>query len=420
MFNLSFNYLQNIKNFIFPFYKNKELRFIFKKLQEGFPKDKEVTKFVGGCVRKHILGEKIEDIDVATILTVDQIKEKLSGTNLKIIDTGIKHGTLTIVSKNQKIEITTLRKDIKTDGRHAVIQYTDNWQLDSERRDFTINAIYLNINGKIFDPQMGTIDLKNKNVKFIGDPQKRIEEDYLRIIRFIRFKIMYDINVEKTTSDAIKQNLDGIKKISKERVLIELLKILELKSVLNINKNQNLKEIFSMIFPEFLYLDRLERLKKIYNINNTNKEILLAVLLIDDNDNHEYFSHKYNVSNRIKENLKKIALQLTHIKKNKDFFEKDLKKNVYIFGKSHLINLNLINFSINSKIKTQEFFKITKKILGSNVPKFKIDGDYLKKNGMREGESLGRALKLIEKEWINNNFEISNKRVKELIEKNFN
>ena len=327
---------------------------------------------------------------------------------------------MTIVSKNQKIEITTLRKDIKTDGRHAVIQYTDNWQLDSERRDFTINAIYLNINGKIFDPQMGTIDLKNKNVKFIGDPQKRIEEDYLRIIRFIRFKIMYDINVEKTTSDAIKQNLDGIKKISKERVLIELLKILELKSVLNINKNQNLKEIFSMIFPEFLYLDRLERLKKIYNINNTNKEILLAVLLIDDNDNHEYFSHKYNVSNRIKENLKKIALQLTHIKKNKDFFEKDLKRNVYIFGKNHLINLNLINFSINSKIKTQEFFKITKKILGSNVPKFKIDGDYLKKNGMREGESLGRALKLIEKEWINNNFEISNKRVKELIEKNFN
>ena len=203
-------------------------------------------------------------------------------------------------------------------------------------------------------------------------------------------------------------------------MLIELLKILELKSVLNINKNQNLKEIFSMIFPEFLYLDRLEILKKIYNINNTNKEILLAVLLIDDNDNHEYFSHKYNVSNRIKENLKKIALQLTHIKKNKDFFEKDLKRNVYIFGKNHLINLNLINFSINSKIKTQEFFKITKKILGSNVPKFKIDGDYLKKNGMREGESLGRALKLIEKEWINNNFEISNKRVKELIEKNFN
>ena len=91
----------------------------------------------------------------------------------------------------------------------------------------------MDINGKLFDPQMGTVDLKNKNIKFIGDPQKRIEEDYLRIIRFIRFKIMYDIMVEPTTSNAIKQNLDGIKKISKERILIELLKILSLKKFFN-------------------------------------------------------------------------------------------------------------------------------------------------------------------------------------------
>ena len=102
---------------------------------------------------------------------------------------------------------------------------------------------------------MGKADLKNKIVKFIGDPQKRIEEDYLRIIRFIRFKIMYDITVEPTTSNAIKQNLDGIKKISKERILIELMKILDLQNFLKINESGNLKEIFSMIFPEFLYLN---------------------------------------------------------------------------------------------------------------------------------------------------------------------
>ena len=310
MFNLSLNYLQNIKNFIFPFYKNKELKFIFKRLQEGFPRDKEVTKFVGGCVRKHILGEKIEDIDVATILTVDQIKEKLSGTNLKIIDTGIKHGTLTIISKNQKIEITTLRKDIKTDGRHAEIQYTDNWQLDSERRDFTINAIYLNINGKIFDPQMGTVDLKNKNVKFIGDPQKRIEEDYLRIIRFIRFKIIYDSKLDSTTIAVIKHNLDGIKQISKERILLELLKILELKSFLKISENYHLLEIFKIIFPEFIYLDRLKRVKEINRNLQLNKDILLSVLLIDKKDNHEYFAHKYNVPNKLKLSLEKLAKNL--------------------------------------------------------------------------------------------------------------
>ena len=154
---------------------------------------------------------------------------------------------------------------------------------------------------------MGKTDLKNKIVKFIGDPQKRIEEDYLRIIRFIRFKIMYDITVEPTTSKAIKQNLDGIKKISRERILIELLKILDIPNFLEINKSGNLREIFSMIFPEFLFLNRLDRLKKVYEQSELNRDILLAVLLIDGKDNHEYFLHKYNASNKIKE------LSLIHI-----------------------------------------------------------------------------------------------------------
>ncbi len=140
MLNLSFNFLKNIKNFIFPFYKNKDLKFIFKKLQDGIPENRVVARFVGGCVRKYLSNEKIDDIDIATILTTDQIKEKFKNTNFKIIDTGVKHGTITIVSENHKLELTTLRKDIKTDGRHAEVEFTDDWKHDSERRDFTINA----------------------------------------------------------------------------------------------------------------------------------------------------------------------------------------------------------------------------------------------------------------------------------------
>ena len=415
MLNLSLNFIEKIKSTFFPFYKNKELRFILKKLEEGYAEDKTVVRFVGGCVRKYLSGEKIDDIDAATILTTDQIKEKLKNTDLKIIDTGIKHGTVTVLSDTKKIELTTLRKDVKTDGRHAEIEYTDDWQLDSERRDFTMNAIYMDINGKIFDPQNGIGDLKNKNVKFIGDPQKRIEEDYLRIIRFIRFKVMYDIQLEKTTIEAIKHNLTGIKKISKERILDELLKILELKSFLKINESDHLKEIFLMIFPEFLYLNRLERLKKICKYSNINKDLLLAVLLIDDKNNDEYFSHKYNVSSKIKETLKKLSSNLIEVKKNKNFFDKDLIRNVYFYGKEHLINLNIINFSINSKIKIDEFSKILNLVLKSNVPKLHVNGDYLKRNGMKEGESLGKVLKKIESEWANNNFEISNERIKDLI-----
>ena len=420
MFNQRLNFLQRIKSLFFPFYNNKDLKYLFEKLQEGFPKEKVVARFVGGCVRKHLSDEKIDDIDIATILTSDEIKQRLKDTKFQVIDTGIKHGTVTVVSKNCKAELTTLRKDIKTDGRHAEVEYTDDWKLDSERRDFTINSIYLDIDGKIYDPQMGTEDLKNNNVKFIGDPQKRIEEDYLRIIRFIRFKIMYDLNIESTTSDAIKQNLDGIKKISKERILIELLKILELKNIFKINESTKLKEIFSVIFPEFLYLKRLERLKKIYDVTRMNKEILLAALLIDEKDNHEYFAHKYNIASKLKKSLENLAQNLKNLKKDKNFLEKDLIKNIYIYGKNHLIALILINFSMNAKINAQEFSKNLNKILKTNIPKFHINGDYLKKNGMVEGETLGKVLNDIEKEWIDNSFKISKNRVTEIIKANLN
>ena len=415
MLNLSSNFFQNIKNFIFPFYKNTELKYIFKKLQEGYPKEKVTARFVGGCVRNYLLGNKIEDIDIATILTVDEIKKRFQDTKVKIIETGTKHGTVTILSKSHKVEITTLRKDLKTDGRHAEVEYIDNWTLDSERRDFTINAIYLDINGKIFDPQMGTVDLKNKNVKFIGDPQKRILEDYLRIIRFLRFKILYDFKVEKTTNDAIKQNLDGIKKISKERILTELFKILQIKNILQINNHKDIKEIFLMIFPEFLYLKRLERLNNIYNISEINKDLLLAILLIDEKDNHEYFTHKYNTSNKIKENLKKLAFDLKKIKKNKDYFYKDLIKNIYLNSKNYLINLNLLNFSINSKVSVDDCSEIMKRVLKASIPKFHIDGEYLKRNGMEEGEKLGKVLNILEEEWLSNDFKISKEKVKDLI-----
>ena len=415
MFDASFSFIKKIKRNLFPFYKDKEIQFVFKKLQEGFPAETIVARFVGGCVRKYLSNEEVDDIDIATILSSNEIKEKFQNTNFKVVDTGLTHGTVTLVSKRLKLEITTLRKDIVTDGRHAEVEYINNWQLDSERRDFTINAIYLDIKGNIFDPQAGTIDLKNNNVKFIGDPQKRIEEDYLRIIRFIRFKIMYDSNVEPTTNNAIKLNLNGIKKISKERVLVELYKILDLKNFMTLNENENLKEIFNLIFPEFENLERLVKLKKIGNNLRTNRSLLLATLLIDDKDSHEYFGHKYNISNNLKEELNSFALNLKMIKENKNFFSKDLEKNIYFYDKDHLTNLNILNFVINDKVKTDDFFNTFKRILKSKIHKFTIDGKYLMKNGMQEGALMGKVLKKIEEEWIRNDFKITKVKVQEII-----
>ena len=415
MLDISFNFINKIKRNLFPFYKDKELKFVFNKIQEGSSDDTVTARFVGGCVRKYLSNDKIDDIDIATTLSAEEIKEKFLNTKFNIVETGIKHGTVTLVTDKFNLEITTLRKDVETDGRHAEVEYIDDWQLDSERRDFTINAIYLDINGNIFDPQMGTVDLKNNDVKFIGDPQKRIEEDYLRIIRFLRFKIMYDSKVELSTINAIKQNLDGIKKISKERILIELYKILDLKNFINLNESTYLKEIFSLIFPEFENLKRLERLAKICDYTQVNKELLLAVLLIDEKNNHEYFAHKYNVSNNIKENLNITAKNLIQIKENKYFFNKDLEKNIYFNNKSHLINLNILNFVINEKIKFKDFSDTLKKILQSKKHNLPVDGKYLMENGMKQGSQIGKVLKRIEEEWIKNNFKISEDQMKEII-----
>jgi len=413
MFNL--NLIKKIKIFFSPFYRDSDLKFVFQKMQEGTNNQSKTAMFVGGCVRKYLSNEKIDDIDIATSLTSNQVKKKFKNSKFKVIDTGIDHGTVTLISEKLKLEVTTLRKDVKTDGRHAEVEYTDDWSEDSNRRDFTINAIYLDINGKIFDPQSGANDLKNKVVKFIGDPFKRIEEDYLRIIRFIRFSLDYAEVVEKKNIDVIKLNLNGIKKISKERILSELFKILKTKNFIKLNSNEYLKEVFLLIFPEFKYLERLKKLNKIDNISSLNNEILLAILLIDKKNNHEYFLHKYNVSNHLKDKLNLIFKNYLDFSNNKNFFEKNLKKNIYYFGKAHLQTLNIVYFSINKNVKLEDYLNTSNIIKKSYVPKFPLDGNFLKNKGVREGATIGKILKLLENDWIESNFQISNQRISKII-----
>ena len=413
MFN--FSLIQKIKKKFFPFYKNRDLRFVFKKLQEDFSNQTRVAMFVGGCVRKYLSNEEVDDIDIATLLTTDQIKEKFKNTRFNVIDSGIKHGTVTLISKEIKLELTTLRKDVKTDGRHAEIEYTDDWQEDSNRRDFTINAIYLDIKGKIFDPQSGLTDFKNQNVKFIGNPHKRIEEDYLRIVRFIRFSLEYDSKIETKTIEAIKLNINGIKKISKERILSELFKILQTKNFIKINTKIYLKEIFLLIFPEFKYLERLNKLCQISNQSNFDNKNILSILLIDETNNHEYFLHKYNTSNDLKENLKLSAKNFIIFISNRKFFKKDIKKNIYDLGKKNLKNLNILNFTYNKKVKLEDYLNTLKIINKFSLPKFPFDGDYLKNKGIQEGTEMGKILKSLKNEWINNDFHISDQSISEII-----
>lgn len=415
---LNFKIISKLKNIFFPFYKDPDLRFVFNEIQKDQPKNLKTIMYVGGCVRKFLQNEKIDDVDLATNLTPDQIKEKFKKSKFDVLDTGIKYGTVTLIHKNKKFEITTLRKDTKTDGRHALVSYTDNWFEDSKRRDISINAIYLDDTGKIYDPQGGVEDLKKKVVKFIGSPSTRIQEDYLRILRFLRFAIQYDSSTDLETISALKQNLDGIQKISKERILDELIKILKLKNFYNILKHENKKFIFSIIFPELKYLDRISKLMYLKKFE-IDVDLILAILLFDDSNNCEYFCHKYKISNELNENLNSLFKVYTKNKFDLNFFKKNLKKNIYFYGKEKIKKLAIIRF-VEKLNASQGDLIILQKIEKEKIPIFPYDGNYLKKKGIEEGVVIGKTLKLIESEWINNDFNISQKQISKIIEKQIN
>ena len=370
------------------------------------------TKFVGGCVRKAINGEEIDDIDLATSLTPDQVKNRLSKEDIRIIDTGIEHGTLTLILNKRKFEITTLRKDILTDGRHANVEFTTNWEMDASRRDFTINAIYADIEGRIYDPLNGMLDLKKGNIKFIGITDERIQEDYLRILRYFRFYNQYS----KTKHDhnvigSIKKNINGLNKISNERIFVELKKILKNKNFYNLFTDSNSKEILLNIFPQFKYYERLKIIDTFSpNLRkNYDTDLILSLLILDDTKEYEYFCHKYSTSNSIKNKFKNISTNFETIKSKKFYSKANIKKLIYLSNKDYVKDLVLFSIFINKNIKNVDIEELIKYVDTSKAPKFPISGEYLKSYGYVTGEELGKKLKSLKEEWIENNFVLEKK-----------
>jgi len=374
-------------------------------------------RYVGGCVRKILNDEKTDDIDLATNLTPDQVKQCLDKNQIKFFETGIEHGTITAVIDDQNFEITTLRKDVKTDGRHAVVEYTTNWKEDSLRRDFSINSIYSDLDGNLYDPNSGHKDLNVGIIKFIGDPETRIKEDYLRIIRYLRFyteysKIDHEINIIKI----IKKNIEGLGKISKERQFNELKKILKLDNFLKLFKNKTSCELFSLIFPQLKNFKKLSKLSKPQEkiLKNKSLNFVISFLVIDETDNSDYFVYKYNLPNELKDKINFLKNNSLNKDSNKIFNKKDLQKIFYYEGKSStmdLIDFNLLYFKQSKKLSELKtyFEKLDK-------PEFPIKAQLLINDyGLKEGRELGQKLKNLEMKWIENNFNLSKKDMEKVL-----
>jgi len=184
---------------------------------------------VGGCVRNALMGVPVTDVDIATDATPKTVTKLAENAGLKAVPTGIDHGTITLVSASTGYEVTTFRADTETDGRHAIVRYSKDMSEDAARRDFTMNALYADATGQVLDPLNGLPDLNARRVRFIGDAQARIREDYLRILRFFRFAAWYGdpaLGFDAGALAAIAVSLDGLEGLSKERVTAELIKLL--------------------------------------------------------------------------------------------------------------------------------------------------------------------------------------------------
>ena len=376
------------------------------------------VRYVGGCIRKLISKEKVDDIDLATNLEPKQVCEAFKKNNINYYESGIEHGTITALEDDYKFEITTLRKDIFTDGRHAKVQFSKDWKEDASRRDFTINSIYSDKDGNLFDPYDGKKDIENGFVNFIGDTDKRIKEDYLRILRYLRFFLNYSKHPHNLeTIKKLKLNISGISKLSKERLLDELKKIAKIDTLEKLSKDKLSLDLILNIFPEF------KNIKIFSKLSASNKNILkdqdfiflLSLMIIDYTDNTDYFLFKFIISKKDQKRIKIIDNFYKEKISTKTFTEKNMNKVFYYHGKQ--ATLDILNFRlIKSKKADNDLIKLIKHYEDSVVPIMPISANLLmQKYEIPQGKQLGEKLRLIEEEWVKNNFIISDHKLDKII-----
>lgn len=354
-------------------------------------------KIVGGAVRDLIEKKIIQDCDIVTDLNPEEVKKCLKKKKIKFLETGIKFGTLTVNLNKFQIQITSLRQDLKPDGRWTRVNYTKDWNLDSKRRDFTINSIYLDLSGNIFDPFNGINDLKKKKIHFIGNPKKRIEEDYLRILRFFRFSFKYSNNLEIQGLRACKKAISRLKLISAERKIGELKKMILFKSFEDNIKLLDEINFFLYIFEKDINLKNYQKffnIERKYKLSDIDRRLKFFLLKLD----------KRKETNLLKVLGKKFTKRLFSKVNFKNYDLNTVNHILFKNDKKLVIDQLIFDFT-DGFIDNKKFEYILKKIKSWNKKGMPVNGDDLIKEGFKEGEIIGKRLKLIEKWWIEKNFE---------------
>ncbi|NRA73848.1 MAG: CCA tRNA nucleotidyltransferase [Rickettsiales bacterium] len=388
----------------------KDSKFIFDVL---FQKDHN-ARFVGGCVRSSLLNQEITDIDIGTALYPNEVEKLFSKySNVKIIDVGKEYGTIIIVINHHSYEITTLRRDVHTDGRYAVVEYTKDWQEDASRRDFTINAMsYSPKEDRLYDYFNGQSDLKIGLIKFIGDPDKRIQEDYLRILRLFRFYAYCGKAIDNASLVACKKYAQFIKQLSQERKMKELYQIVihsEYIETLQLMAQNEIIEHVSSMPDWYSGINLCQKLEKICIEYDVKLAVLLKIFAL-------FYKKDISSSQIAKEFVtlskedKKYLTALTKFVGGVTLSQVITKPHYYCYYYSEVL---LDGFLYMQSRKEQipkndkdNFKKITN--IMEKIPAFPLTGsDLISKFALKPGKELGELLKIAKDFWIESEFKLS-------------
>jgi tRNA nucleotidyltransferase/poly(A) polymerase len=347
------------------------------------------ARFVGGAVRDAIAGRPIGDLDVATPVTPDEVIQRLRAASIKVVPTGLSHGTVTAVLDGQVVEVTTLRRDVSTDGRHATIAYTTDWLEDAARRDFTMNAIYADRDGMLYDPMRGWRDLMAKRVRFIGEPRARIAEDFLRILRFFRFSAFYGQGFDEAGLLACAESQAGLDYLSAERVRAELLKLLGAPDPMPSLYAMAKAGILQRLLPGPLQLDALGAL-------------ILAEHILDQADPVRRLGVLSGPAALLGERLRLSKAEtdrIEHFQSAPNAHHLDelaLRRLVQIHGHAAVLDRILID-------RPKNWRELHGKLTAWDKPHFPLKGDDALKLGLK-GRAVGQALRMVEDQWIESDF----------------
>ena len=361
---------------------------------------------VGGAIRDALLNREITDIDFATPLEPKTITEILNKENIKFIDVGINHGTVTAIINERKFEITTFRNDIFTDGRHAQVSFSNSLEEDALRRDFTINAMYLDKGGNLIDPTDGKKDLENRVVRFIGRPDERIKEDYLRILRYFRFLALFgDISPDAEVMKTISANLDKLSVVSKERQWNEL------KSILSLNAPNNaisamseiglLDDYFNGIGINDAFVNLIEIESKIsFSIDPI---LRLSTLIENSLDKANTIIKKLPLSKSESTDLLKLC---TLNKKVVSYMSmKEVRYLLYLLGRDGFQKQILVTWAKDANNKNEVNWRSLYEVAQSwEKPSFALTAKDVINMGISQGPMVGDILKEVEDWWAENDF----------------